>query len=285
MKTNLFRKTIIATIIAASALSLTACIPANNTSSNSMPEYIHGDVIDNKEVKDQYGTYMSTKLSPTAKALIYNRNRTDASLYDNGFTDKDAEEAQRWVANWVAEQGTDSIVLDNSQENDKWIKEQANSFGGTDKKTLLDNIKNENSSIITSRLPLTVRDGKSRVLTNSINIYGIGGVEYENKKYIQIYGIADTVYRISENNLIDYLVKSSKIESKPADGSTPAPTNTSTPSQAITAEDIQNSMPELANGKDKKLINQFEFTYTLTKTPNGWEIVSASNTFNWNWAL
>lgn len=287
-KNNIIKSSLIAMVIVGSVFTVTACSPVGNSESSetSIPSYIHGDVIDNVMVKDQYGEYMSTKLSPNAKALIYNNGRTNSTLYDAGFTDEDAASAQKFVAEFVAEQGTDSIVLDNAEENDKWIEQAGKYFGGEQKKDLLDNVKSDDSSIIVNRFPLLVRDGKTRVITNSINIYGIGAISAEEavtdvskltpeeaekinvknstgEKYIQVYGLADTVYRVTEENLIKYLVDQQ--EGK------------------LTKEDLQGSLPEFATGKEKKIINQFEFTYTLQKTDKGWVIVGTNNTFNWNW--
>lgn len=280
-------KKVLGSIIAfLSILFITACSPISNDSEEVTPSYIHGDVIDDKEVKDEFGSYMSTKLSPDAKSLIYNRNRTDITVYDAGFTDADAKAAQKWVAEWVAKQATDSIVLDNSSEQQKWVSENERSFSGKNKQILLDDISSENSSVVVSRLPLTVRDGKSRIINNSINIYGISAITQEqidagdtelsdeeaekinaknskSEKYLQVYGIADTVYRITEENLIKYLIENSEGE--------------------LTKEDLQAAIPDLKDGKDKKLINQLEFVYTIKETNNGWEIIGTNNNFSWNW--
>lgn len=265
---NLFLKpAVIASIILAGGLTLTGCTTSAGTAptTDGKTYGVFKDFTEDKKVTDEFGEYTVTKLNPSSTATVYDITRTQPDLYRYGFTDTDAKEAQQVVANFVASEGVDSIMLDNTNNNQKWLDANFDKWlGGPFSSALKEDILNANSeySFVVKGLPLTVRDGKPRILSNSIHINNITASKDNSGKYIEIYGNATTQYRASEKNIMEYAIKANA-------------------EQKLDAGTISAVYPKLKDGKEEVIDSSFNFRYFLQKIDGKWKIVNYNNYSTW----
>lgn len=262
IRNHMLKQAAIASILLAGSLALTGCTAETTTpdaNKNSSTYGTYKDFTDNVKVTDEFGEYMSTKLNSNSKATTYDPSRTQPDFYRYGFNDKDGQEIQTWIANFVATEGVDSIVLDNPNVSQKWIDTKFDEYmGGDYAQELKTDILKEDSSFVVKGLPLTVRDSKPRITSNVIHINSISAYKNDEGTFVEVYGTATTKYRATEKNIVANTVKVNA-EQKLDEGT-------------ITA-----IYPGLNDGKEEVIDSKFDFYYIMKKIDNKWKIVGYNN--------
>lgn len=262
----MFKQASIASIILAGSLALTGCTAASTdtaTDKNSSTYGVYKDFTDNVKVTDEFGDYMSTKLASGSKATTYDPSRTQPDFYRYGLTDKDGQEIQTWIANFVASEGVDSTMLDNPDAGQKWLDANFDTYlGGNYAEELKTDILKKESSFVVKGFPLTVRDGKPRITSNTIHINSISAYKNQEGTFVEVYGTATTKYRATEKNIVANTVK---VNSE----------------QKLDEATITAIYPGLKDGKEEVIDSKFDFYYILEKIDGKWKIVGYNNNPVW----
>lgn len=270
----MFKTATIITALVISGLTLTGCT-AGGTGVNDSTSKVQGDgktyptftdFINDTLVKDEHGEYISTKINPNSKALVYDPSRTQPQFYNLGFTDTDGKEAQKFVAEFVAKEGLDSIALDDNAQLQKWVDEKFDTYMGGDytgnmKKDIL--VTSEETYFpFMKGFPLTVRDSKPRLTSSVIHINSVDATENETGTYVIVSGDATAKYRATEKNVLANTVKANS-EQKMDEGTVLA------------------AYPSLKDGKPEVIDARFYFNYTVQKIDGKWKIVDYNNSRVW----
>ena len=261
---KMFKPLALTSIILAGGLALTGCTAtsttANNAGSSDGKTYgTYKDFTDNVSVTDSFGTYMSTKLNPDSKALTYDPSRTQPQFYNLGYTDTDGAELQKFIANFVATEGTDSIALDSKDGSQKWVDTVFNTYmGGDYAGDMKADILKEDSNFFVKGLPLTVRDSKPRVTSSSIHINQVDAYTNSSGKFVTVSGDATTKYRATEKNVLANTIEANKANN-------------------LDEATILAVYPSLKDGKEEVIDSQFTFYYILQKLDGKWKIVGYNN--------
>ena len=255
---------------AAGCAAVTKHTPSPSASHSAGTSATYGDIIGSgKVIKDASGSYEQTTINPNDVSLKYNKSIVEASAYGAGFNDTDLESAQKYVAKFVAEEGTDSIAVDSNAGWAAWQSSKASDYlDPANKNSLLTTIpegsKGDRSAIIyndfNGNTPTLVRDGKPRIKTNKITVTAIsGGNDSTSGNYVWVAGTAVTEYRVNDGIAITWLKKNN-----------PSVTDVSIKAQA----------PELyANGSkgETVLTSTFNYGYALLKDGDSWKIAGYKN--------
>lgn len=223
---------------------------------------IYGSVIDGELVKDENGSYIRTTINPedpSYKTLISN---VDPALYANGYTEEDVLSAQRFVAKFQAEEYSDSIALTGSGW-EKWKQEVAPKYiSEADIQEILSNSSDGSRSYIIFNNPKDkkysiIQDGRARISNNNITISEIKNFVYEGKNYVVVKGVSETTYRIPKAQALQAYKDVNP---------------------GLTEEQIIAKTPSLAEDvKEGAWINTGNFSYTLEKKEDSWQIVGYTN--------
>lgn len=260
----MFKPAALTAVILAGGLALTGCTATatNNPTSGSSDGKTYGtykNFTDNVAVTDSNGTYMSTKLTADSPAYIYDPSRTQPQFYNLGYTDTDGKALQKWVADFVATEGTDSIAVDNKDGSQKWVDTVFNTYmGGDYTGDMKTDIVKEDSNFFVKGLPLTVRDGKPRIISNTIHINQIDAYTNSAGKFVTVSGDATTKYRALEKNVLANTVEANKANN-------------------LDEATVLVAYPSLKDGKDEVIDSQFNFYYILQQFEGKWKIVGYNN--------
>ena len=251
-------------------LLLTGCATETTTTENTETvteeTKVYGSVIEGETVTDENGTYIRTTINPKDPIYTTLISNVDPALYENGYTEEELLSAQQFVAKFQAEEYSDSIAL-TGEGWEKWKKEIApqyiggpfydNILTGTGEgevrpSLIFNNSIDEPYSII--------HDGGTRIANNTITVSEIENFNADNKNFIVIKGTSETAYRIPKQEALDAY----KAEN---------PT--------LTEEQIVAKTPSLAaDVKEGSWDNTANFSYTLERKGDSWQIVGYTNSFS-----
>lgn len=222
-------------------------------------------VVTGTTVTDELGSYKTVKLDPKSDALKFNK---DTYTDDNsGLTTEQAAAAQKWVANFVATQGLDSVAIDRGSKGwTEWQQQSADKFilpaakstilGATsstsDRPLVIMNDPNNN-------YPQLARDGGARVKSEHISIDKTEAGDYNGMQYVRVYGVGKATYGASDKSLLASIKKLNP---------------------NATEKQLRAEYPSLYNGKDGDVNVEYTltFNYTVVKSGNSWKIAGISNT-------
>lgn len=173
-----------------------------------------GDVIPDREVTDDFGTYCKTKVSPQAASLKWDDKVVDIqSLEDNGFTIDQAKVAQRTAVTFALEKTFDDARLDNfSQSTEEWLEDNADALlkpevyvSYAEEHPLL----SDSGLIVTDYLPEPLnRDGYPRFTFTAVQVNKIYGFESEQGTKVIVVNLGgSSTYNVTNEQVVNLYLK------------------------------------------------------------------------------
>lgn len=270
-------KPVLASILIGSVAFGTAGCTAPKTSQHeavAKPKLVsvsqtYGDVIADGTVTDSLGTYEKTTINPDGPAMKYDKSIVDPKTYSFGFDDTQLASAQRYVAKFVAEEGTDSAAVDSDAGWAAWKSGKADLYLNPAQTALILGTKStatntDRPMIIVnnnnSKNPQLIRDGKPRFKTNKILVSSINGeTDAAIGSYVWISGTATTDYRVNDAVAVAWIKKYN-------------PSDTDAMIKAQLPALYENS------GKNETKLNSiFSFGYGLVRSGSSWKIGGFEN--------
>jgi hypothetical protein len=266
------------TVAAATVLGIAGCSAESDTSDSkpkvsetataepsesAAPVADYGDVIpSDKVLSNEHGSFTQMKLDPNSDALTWDASKVTAAGLGS-FSEADATSAQKWVAEFVASDSTDSYALNGTAEDAaRWFEENKATLIDPDNLALFeapptDNAENasDRHSIINtdnrSNVPVLIYDGGPRVANNEIDFNSFE--HYLNgEDYLKINGSAITKYRTTDE------ASAAKFTEKYGPGETDA-------------------YPGFTDGKDGTVNFLWNFTYFVIPDGDSWRLASYDN--------
>lgn len=170
-----------------------------------------GDVVASELVKDELGEYCHVTIDPNSDALKYDASKVDtAALEEHGFTQEDAEAAQKTSVKFVVEEVSDSPYLDSTA--DDAVKEW---YAGLDGYTFTGEGYSpaDNDSIFTGLTP-TVRDSASRSKETNVQLVGISaqGSTKGDGGVLVTHVQSQSFYRMDDDSAVNFMLESGRYE-------------------------------------------------------------------------
>lgn len=213
------RQLITYSLVGALAVSLMGCTAnvsgeiqpenaeANDSQPVALPEGLKGYVLGEK-VTDIHGTYTRIKLADDNKLNILDQSLLEDSALATGYSLDDILEAQKFVSNFLIEEGLDSITLDV----DRW-DEWKSSVSGLyirpgDEEAMLGATTDGDPSRFIARhnndYPLVyMRDGGPRFESVDLEVSAVeGGDEPGHGRYLNFFFAGFTDYKVTDENAV-----------------------------------------------------------------------------------
>jgi hypothetical protein len=179
----------------------------------------YGDAVAKEQITDDKGTYCHVTIDPESNALKYDASKTDtASLEQYGFTQEDAEAAQKSAVTFVVEQSMDSTLLDNytATSGTEWLDANKKELLNPSQYKLYEDYAKETNLekgvVVTGDgFPALRRDGSPRSEAISVQVEKILAKEMPNgTPYIQVATNVSGSYPAKNQDIINFAVKGDK---------------------------------------------------------------------------
>ncbi|MGW8431091.1 hypothetical protein ACWGJ9_08205 [Curtobacterium citreum] len=210
-------------------------------------------------ITDEWGSYQKMTLNPDAKFYTTIPADNDGSAKQNGFSDADILDAEKWLGTFITEETLDSSVLDSKDRkladwvaaNSKYLTGSMQSIAaqqGDDANLVVSGLWNGPGD--EDKIPAhTVRDSRPRASNATATFTKVRGVEDGGKPYVIFDGTTSTRY-IADNKAV--------IEGYSMRG--------------YTLDQVKTRFPNIDTAKPLAVQSDVTFQYALTHNGNGWAI-------------
>ena len=203
-------------------LALTGCsvtkevIPLPTSSSTCTVEATEfkNVAIGSTAIEDGYGCYTKTLIDTNSTLLVQDDNKIDfASLEANGFTVESALAAQQLTARFFVEETLDSVALDNSKEETRWLDALPEYFS----EATLNSVKEEidkgalssTGLILVGFLPEPLRrDNMVRATDTQVDLVSVSaGLTDSGEAVLKVSYSAELVYEVNDSVFVNWVLK------------------------------------------------------------------------------
>lgn len=220
-----------------------------------------GQVKDGKPViiTDEWGPYQKMTLNPDAKFFTTIPAQNDGSAKENGFTDADILDAEKWLGTFITEETIDSDVLDAKDgtlsdwvnENRKYLTESLQQIAeqqGDDANLVVGGLWNGKAE--QERIPgRMARNSKPRASSVTVNYSAVSGVTDNDKPYLVFDGTTATRYIADNKAFVDGYAK-----------------------RGFSLDQVKQHFPNIDSAKPLAVQSDVTFEYALLRNGAGWAI-------------
>jgi hypothetical protein len=158
------------------------------------------------KVTDARGEYERLTLPEDSTAYAYDASLNDASVAELGFTDADADSAQKYAMQFALEQVLDSSALDTGPDGySKWLAEEAPKYFNNDIVTKAETDVGNDIIVSNKRpgeIPELIRDGRPRASKVALSVTRIYADSYDGSNFIAVEAEYSIDYRASDEAVL-----------------------------------------------------------------------------------